>query len=280
LYQQTGKSAKTRSTKTSADALQSSQVKKKGPKSTKSQAKRQKTSSPPAPHPGSPIHVESSPSLPEVQTQQAPSPPQPQEAPQPEETSADVLEQTVDPVSPITPSSYKQLYYPFSCIVPSATPADQPVVPSASTSQRREIALKQVSYLILILYITNIWSSNNLSPFSFQEQDSPDSLFSFAIKISDDEGEEASSSQAVGISSAKIRAKLEDLLALLHQDTAQLVDDSDPAKALFKALRGQIPADAEEILSRLHTWRAASSSTKRLPNALPTEPPMPNSQRK
>jgi len=38
------------------------------------------------------------------------------------------------------------------------------------------------------------------------------------------------------------------LLALLHQDTAQLVDDSDPAKALFKVLRGQIPVDAEEIL--------------------------------
>jgi len=35
---------------------------------------------------------------------------------------------------------------------------------------------------------------------------------------------------------------------LLHQDTAQLVDDSDLAKALFKTLRGQIPADAEEIL--------------------------------
>ena len=73
-------------------------------------------------------------------------------------------------------------------------------------------------------------------------------MFSFAIEISDDEGEEASSSQAVGFSSAEIRAKLEDLLALLHQDTAQLVYDSDPAKALFKALRGQIPADAEEIL--------------------------------
>jgi len=133
-------------------------------------------------------------------------------------------------------------------IVPSATPADQPVVPSASTSHMREIALEHVSYLIPILYINNIWSSNNLSPFSFHEQDSPDSLFSFAIKISHDEGEEASSSQVVGISSAEIRAKLEDLLALLHQDTAQLVDDSDPAKALFKALRGQIPADAEEIL--------------------------------
>jgi len=28
----------------------------------------------------------------------------------------------------------------------------------------------------------------------------------------------------------------------------QLVDDSDPAKVLFKTLRGQIPADAEEVL--------------------------------
>jgi len=73
-------------------------------------------------------------------------------------------------------------------------------------------------------------------------------LFSFAIEIFDDEGEETSSSQAIGISSAQIRTKLEDLLALLQKNTAQLVDDSDPAKVLFKALRGQIPADAEEIL--------------------------------
>jgi len=41
---------------------------------------------------------------------------------------------------------------------------------------------------------------------------------------------------------------LEDLLALLHQDTAQLVDDSDPAKVIFKTLCGQIPTDVEEIL--------------------------------
>jgi len=73
-------------------------------------------------------------------------------------------------------------------------------------------------------------------------------LFSFAIDISEDEGEEASSSRAVGITSAEIRAKLEELSALLHQDTTQLVDDSDPAKALFKTLRGQIPTDAEEVL--------------------------------
>jgi len=84
-------------------------------------------------------------------------------------------------------------------------------------------------------------------------------LFSFAIEISNDEGEEASSSQAVGISSAEIRAKLEDLLAVLHQDTAQLVDDSDPAKTLFKALRGQIPADAEEIL-----FQAANLESRQL----------------
>jgi len=73
-------------------------------------------------------------------------------------------------------------------------------------------------------------------------------LFSFVIDISEDEGEEASSSRAVGITSAEIRAKLEELSTLLHQDTAQLVDDSDPAKALFKTLRGEIPADGEEVL--------------------------------
>ena len=89
---------------------------------------------------------------------------------------------------------------------------------------------------------------NDLFYFLFQEQDSPDSLFSFAIEISEDEGEEAISSEAIGISSAEIRTKLADLSDLLHQDTVQLVDDSDPAKVLFRALRGQIPADAEEVL--------------------------------
>jgi len=73
-------------------------------------------------------------------------------------------------------------------------------------------------------------------------------LFSFAINISEDEGEEASSSRAIGISLVEIRVKLEELSALLHEDTAQLVDDSNPAKALFKTLRGQIPTNAEEVL--------------------------------
>jgi len=57
----------------------------------------------------SPIHVESSPSLLEVQTQQVSSPPQPQEEPQPEEPQlreilADVHEQSADPVGSIIAS--------------------------------------------------------------------------------------------------------------------------------------------------------------------------------
>jgi hypothetical protein len=63
-------------------------------------------------------------------------------------------------------------------------------------------------------------------------------LFCFAIDISDDEGEEASSSLALGIASVEIKSKLEDLLGLLQQYTTQLVDDSDPAKAILKTLHG------------------------------------------
>jgi len=53
---------------------------------------------------------------------------------------------------------------------------------------------------------------------------------------------------ALRIASAEIKSKLEDLLALLQQDTTQLVDDSNPSKIIFRDLHGQIPADAEEIL--------------------------------
>jgi len=55
-------------------------------------------------------------------------------------------------------------------IIPSATSADQPIVPTAFPSQGREIALKQVSYLIHTLYIINIWSSNNLPTFPFRNK--------------------------------------------------------------------------------------------------------------
>ena len=62
----------------------------------------------------------------------------------------------------------------------------------------------------------------------------------------------------LGITSTEIKSKLEDLLALLHQDTAQLVDDSNPA--IFETLRGQIPADAEEAL-----FQAAHLESHQLP---------------
>ena len=190
LYQQTGASAKTRSK--SIDAPQSSQPKRKGAKNTRAQAKRQRVATP-SPPPVSPVPVESSPSSPEAQMQQAPSPPQLQEAlqveelkpeepqpevPQPEDTSTDVSEQTTDPAGSIIASVVSSIQtstappqgniftkllpiIPLFCshnsfcqfsvdIVPSATPADQPVVPPASSSQRREIALKQVSHSIFI----------------------------------------------------------------------------------------------------------------------------------
>jgi len=91
--------------------------------------------------------------------------------------------------------------------------------------------LSTLHYSFLILF-------DSLSLLFFGTRQPPDSLFSFAIDISDDEGQEASSSLALGIATVKIKYKLEDLLGLMQQDTAQLVDDSDPSKAIFETLRG------------------------------------------
>jgi hypothetical protein len=68
------------------------------------------------------------------------------------------------------------------------------------------------------------------------------------INVSDDDGEEASSSLALGAISVEVKSKLEALLNLLQQNTAQLVDDSDPTKAIFKTIRGQVPTNIEEAL--------------------------------
>ena len=120
LLQQTSASAKV--TRQGADATQSSQPKRKGTTGAKTRTKRQKVATPPPP-PVSPIPVESSPSSPETQPQQAPSPPPMQEAPQiegpqqeepqTEGTSADTGEQTTGPVGPIIPSAV----FPIQTIV-------------------------------------------------------------------------------------------------------------------------------------------------------------------
>jgi len=178
MQQQTGKSAKNKTAQTSADAPQPSQAKRKGPKSTKSQPKRQRTAPSSPPRPVSPIHVESSPSSPEAQTQEVPSPPRhvlQQEAP------ANVSEQVADPadlgtssatlpeqkitippqgkvsIIELSPMNFILANYNHPCnflvqVIPSATLADQPTVPAASPRHRREIALKQVSYLISTFY--------------------------------------------------------------------------------------------------------------------------------
>jgi len=122
----------------------------------------------------SPIQIASSPSPSEPQTQEVPSPPR--LVPQPQEAPADVSEQIADPVDlgtssvvppeqtitinpqgkvPITESLLMNLFisYNHPCnfsteVFPSATLADQTIVPAASPRQRQEIALKQVSYSI------------------------------------------------------------------------------------------------------------------------------------
>jgi hypothetical protein len=186
LLQQTSASAKAK--RQGADAPQSSQPKRKGAKSTRAGTKRQKVATPPPP-PASPIPVESSPSPPDVEIQQAPSPPHPQEVPEADEpqqeepqaegTSTVVGEQTTGLAGSITSSAVPpiqtsivlpqgNIFYNIatdeliliqphnsSCllsvdVVPSATLADQPTAPSASSSQRQEIALKQVSHPIFI----------------------------------------------------------------------------------------------------------------------------------
>jgi len=175
---------------------QPSQAKRKGPKSTKSQPKRHRTT-PSPPRLASSIHVELSPSSLEIQTQQVTSPPRP--APQPQEAPTDVPEQTVDPadlsissvvppertrtappqgkvlIIALSPMTFIFANHNHPCnlsvdIIPSTTSADQSIVPTASLSQRREIALKQVSYLISILYIINIYPSDNLSLFPFRNK--------------------------------------------------------------------------------------------------------------
>ena len=63
---------------------------------------------------------------------------------------------------------------------------------------------------------------------------------------------------------------MEALLDLLQQDTAQLVDDSDPAKAIFKTIRGQVPADVEEAIfpaAHLESRRAAQRIADRAAQA-------------
>jgi hypothetical protein len=82
----------------------------------------------------------------------------------------------------------------------------------------------------------------------------------------------------LGAVSVEVKSKLEGLLSLLQQNIAQLVDDSDPVKVIFKAIRGQVPTNVEEAL-----FQATHLESRQLQyqlNVLPTELPKLNSRKR
>ena len=93
----------------------------------------------------SPIHVESSPSSPKIQTQQVSSPPHP--APQPQEAPVDVLEQTADLADLI-----------ISSVVP---PEQTSTAPPQGKILTTKLSLMDTSLqIIIILVISQLTSSH------------------------------------------------------------------------------------------------------------------------
>nr|TKW21227.1 hypothetical protein SEVIR_4G174000v2 [Setaria viridis] len=81
------------------------------------------------------------------------------------------------------------------------------------------------------------------------EQDSPDnSLFSFAVALSDDE-EIASRQVALSSVPDDVRAKLTNIRSLLQGDIGRLVEDASPIRQLFSDVSGRVPEEAEEALA-------------------------------
>ena len=89
--------------------------------------------------------MESSPSSPEIQTQQAPSPPQP--APQPQEAPADVLEQTADPADLI-----------ISSVVP---PEQTSTAPPQGNVLITKLSLMDTSLQIIIILVIFLLTSSH-----------------------------------------------------------------------------------------------------------------------
>ncbi|XP_072150518.1 uncharacterized protein [Setaria viridis] len=81
------------------------------------------------------------------------------------------------------------------------------------------------------------------------EQDTPDnSLFSFAVALSDDE-EVASRQVALSSILDDVRAKLASIRSLLQGDIGRLVEDTSPIRQLFGDVSGRVPEEAEEALA-------------------------------
>ena len=92
-------------------------------------------------------------------------------------------------------------------------------------------------------------SIGHLTSSSFQAQDSPDnSLFSFQIGATFQEGEEATSADPV-ILSDEIKAKLQESLQFLNQDISQLIKNAQLIRTILEELEGKLPESIEDVLT-------------------------------
>jgi len=82
-----------------------------------------------------------------------------------------------------------------------------------------------------------------------QAQESPDnSLFSFQIGATCQEGEEATSADPVVLLD-EINAKLQESLQFLNQDIGQLIKNAQPIRTILEELDGKLSESIEEALT-------------------------------
>ncbi|XP_072146303.1 uncharacterized protein [Setaria viridis] len=80
-----------------------------------------------------------------------------------------------------------------------------------------------------------------------EEKDTPkNSLFSFAVAVSDDE-EVASCQITLSSIPEGVRAKLQNMHTLHQENIGQLAEDAEPIRQIFNEIKGQVPEDAEEV---------------------------------
>nr|TKW38998.1 hypothetical protein SEVIR_1G149900v2 [Setaria viridis] len=126
-------------------------------------------------------------------------------------------------------------------------PADPPMITSAETLAALPLpAAEEVDTQV----ITQAGAAaTSLLVEVMQEQDTPNnSLFSFAVALSDDE-EVASRQVTLSSIPDDVRAKLANIRSLLQEDIGRLVEDALPIRQLFGDVSGQVLEEAEEALA-------------------------------
>ena len=117
--------------------------------------------------------------------------------------------------------------------------------------------------------ITLLFPSAILTLSSFQAQESPDnSLFSFQIGSTSQEGEEATSAD-LAVLSDEIKAKLQESLQFLNQDIGQLIKNAQPIRAILEELEGRLPEAIEDALTPAAFIESHRAQSTRLRNNSP-----------